>query len=65
MRIRDHSEANEKRKALASSKQVQPESPSAMQKASKTKLDMMSGDAEAADLDLSAFRGKVVYLCLS
>ena len=46
MMIKDHSEANEKLKTLAASKQVKlPESPSVMQKASKTKLDMMSGDS--------------------
>jgi putative membrane protein len=45
MMVKDHSAANDKLKALAASKQVSlPSSPSMMQKASKTKLDMMSGD---------------------
>jgi putative membrane protein len=45
MMVKDHSAANEKLKALAASKQVSlPSSPSVMQKASKTKLNMMSGD---------------------
>lgn len=46
MMIKDHSAANEKLKALAASKQVSlPDSPSLMQKASKEKLSMMSGDS--------------------
>jgi putative membrane protein len=46
MMVKDHSDANEKLKALAASKQVKlPESPSAMQKASGTKLGMMSGES--------------------
>ena len=46
MMVKDHTAANEKLKALAASKQVTlPDSPSLMQKASKTKLDMMSGDS--------------------
>lgn len=46
MMVNDHSAANEKLKALAASKQVVlPGSPSVMQKASRTKLDMMSGDS--------------------
>jgi putative membrane protein len=46
MMVKDHTAANEKLKALAASKQMTlPDSPSLMQKASKTKLDMMSGDS--------------------
>jgi putative membrane protein len=46
MMVKDHTAANEKLKALAASKQVSlPDSPSVMQKASKTKLNMMSGDS--------------------
>jgi putative membrane protein len=46
MMVTDHTAANDKLKALAASKQVAlPESPSLMQKASKSKLDMMSGDS--------------------
>ena len=46
MMVRDHTAANEKLKAVAASKQVSlPDSPSLMQKASKAKLDMMSGDS--------------------
>jgi putative membrane protein len=46
MMVKDHSAANDKLKALAASKQVSlPDSPSMMQKASKTKLNMMSGDS--------------------
>jgi putative membrane protein len=45
MMVKDHTAANEKLKALAASKQVAlPDSPSLAQKASKTKLDMLSGD---------------------
>ena len=46
MMVTDHTAANDKLKTLAASKQVAlPESPSLMQKASKSKLDMMSGDS--------------------
>ena len=46
MMVTDHTAANDKLKALAASKQVTlPESPSLMQKASKAKLDMLSGDS--------------------
>jgi putative membrane protein len=46
MMVRDHTAANERLKALAATKQVVlPDSPSLTQKASKTKLDMMSGDS--------------------
>jgi putative membrane protein len=46
MMVKDHSAANDKLKALAASKQVSlPDSPSMMQKASKTKLNMMSGES--------------------
>jgi putative membrane protein len=46
MMVKDHTAANEKLKALAATKQVGlPDSPSVMQKASKAKLDMMSGDS--------------------
>jgi putative membrane protein len=45
MMVKDHTAANEKLKTLAASRQVTlPDSPSLMQKASKTKLDMMSGE---------------------
>lgn len=45
MMVKDHSAANDKLKALAASKQVSlPDSPSVMQKATKTKLNMLSGD---------------------
>ena len=45
MMVKDHSAANEKLKSLAASKQVSlPDSPSVMQKATKTKLNMLSGD---------------------
>ena len=45
MMVTDHTAANEKLKAVAAAKQVSlPDSPSLMQKASKKKLDMMSGD---------------------
>jgi putative membrane protein len=44
MMVKDHTAANEKLKALGVSKQVSlPDSPSMMQKATKTKLEMMSG----------------------
>jgi putative membrane protein len=56
MMIKDHSAANEKLKKLAASKQVNlPDSPSLMQKASKTKLDMMSGDS----FDKSYIKGMI------
>jgi putative membrane protein len=46
MMVKDHTAANNKLKALAASKQVSlPDSSSVMQKATKTKLNMMSGDA--------------------
>jgi putative membrane protein len=46
MMVKDHTAANEKLKGLAASKQVSlPDSPSIMQKASKTKLNMLSGDS--------------------
>jgi putative membrane protein len=46
MMVKDHTAANEKLKALAASEQVTlPDSPSLMQKASKTKLNMLSGDS--------------------
>jgi putative membrane protein len=45
MMVKDHSAANEKLKSLAASKQVSlPDSPSVMQKATKTKLNMLSDD---------------------
>jgi putative membrane protein len=44
--VKDHTAANDKLKALAASEQVTlPDSPSLMQKASKTKLNMLSGDS--------------------
>jgi putative membrane protein len=56
MMVKDHSAANEKLKALAASKQVSlPSSPSVMQKASKTKLNMMSGES----FDKSYIKGMV------
>ena len=46
MMIKDHTAANQKLKALAASEQVSlPDSPSMMQKASKAKLSMLSGDS--------------------
>ena len=46
MMVTDHTAANEKLKAVAAAKQVSlPDSPGLMQKASKKKLDMMSGDS--------------------
>jgi putative membrane protein len=46
MMVKDHTAANEKLKALAASEQVSlPDSPSLMQKASKAKLNMLSGDS--------------------
>lgn len=46
MMIKDHTAANEKLKALAASKDVSlPSSPSMMQKATKTRLNMLSGDS--------------------
>jgi putative membrane protein len=45
MMVKDHTAANDKLKALAASKQVSlPDSSSMMQKATKTKLNMLSGD---------------------
>src|ERR1700748_2840925 len=45
MMVKDHRAANEKLKALAGRKQVSlPDSPSVMQKASKAKLNVLSGD---------------------
>jgi putative membrane protein len=45
MMVKDHTAANDKLKALAATKQVSlPDSSSVMQKATKTKLNMMSGD---------------------
>jgi putative membrane protein len=46
MMVKDHTAANDKLKTVAAAKQVAlPDSPSVMQKASKKKLDMMSGDS--------------------
>jgi putative membrane protein len=46
MMVKDHSAANQKLKALASSMQVAlPDSPSLMQKASMAKLELLSGDS--------------------
>ncbi len=46
MMVTDHTAANDKLKTVAAAKQVSlPDSPSLMQKASKTKLDMLSGDS--------------------
>jgi putative membrane protein len=46
MMVKDHTAANEKLKALAASEQVSlPEGPSLMQKASKSRLNMLSGDS--------------------
>jgi putative membrane protein len=46
MMVRDHTAANAKLKALAASEQVSlPEGPSLVQKASKTRLTMLSGDS--------------------
>ena len=46
MMVKDHTAANDKLKALAASKHLSlPDSPSLMQKASKTKLSMLSGDS--------------------
>ena len=45
MMVKDHSAANEKLKSLAASKQESlPAGPSVMQKATKAKLDLLSGD---------------------
>jgi putative membrane protein len=45
MMVKDHTAANDKLKALAASKQVSlPDNSSVMQKATKTKLNMLSGD---------------------
>jgi putative membrane protein len=46
MMVKDHTAANDKLKALAASVQVTlPDSPSLMQKASKTKLNMLSAES--------------------
>ena len=46
MMVKDHTAADDKLSAIATTKQVSlPDGPSLMQKASKTKLDMMSGDS--------------------
>lgn len=46
MMVTDHTAANDKLKTVAAAKQVSlPDSPSLMQKASKRKLEMMSGDS--------------------
>lgn len=46
MMVKDHTAANDKLSAIAKSEQVNlPDGPSLMQKGSKTKLDMMSGDS--------------------
>jgi putative membrane protein len=56
MMVKDHSAANEKLKALAASKQVSlPDSPSMTQKASKTKLNLLSGDS----FDKSYIKGMI------
>jgi putative membrane protein len=56
MMVKDHSAANQKLKALAASKQVSlPDSPSMMQKASKTKLNLLSGDS----FDKSYIKGMI------
>jgi putative membrane protein len=56
MMVKDHSAANDKLKALAASEGVSlPDSPSMMQKASKTKLNMMSGDS----FDKSYIKGMI------
>jgi putative membrane protein len=46
MMVKDHTAANDKLKALAASEHVSlPDSPSLMQKASKKKLDMLTGNS--------------------
>ncbi len=46
MMVTDHTAANDKLKTVAAAKQVSlPDSPNLMQKASKAKLEMMSGDS--------------------
>jgi putative membrane protein len=46
MMVKDHSAADDKLKSLAMSEQVAlPDGPTIMQKATKTKLDLMSGDS--------------------
>ena len=56
MMVKDHTAANEKLKALAASEQVSlPDSPSVMQKASKAKLDLLSGDT----FDKSYIKGMI------
>ena len=56
MMVKDHTAANDKLKTVAAAKQVSlPDSPSFMQKASKAKLDMMSGDS----FDKSYIKGMI------
>ena len=56
MMIKDHTAANKKLAAIAARKQIKlPTSPSMMQKASKTKLNMMSGDS----FDKSYIKGMI------
>ena len=56
MMVKDHSAANEKLKALASSKDITlPSSPSVGQMASKTKLNVLSGDT----FDKSYVKGQI------
>jgi putative membrane protein len=56
MMVKDHTAANEKLKALAASKQVSlPDSSSVMQKATRTKLNMLSGDT----FDKSYIKGMI------
>jgi putative membrane protein len=56
MMVKDHSAANDKLKTLAASKQQSlPDSPSMMQKASKTKLNMLSGES----FDKSYIKGMI------
>jgi putative membrane protein len=56
MMIKDHSAANEKLKAIAAGKGIKlPTSPSVMQRASKTKLEVLSGNT----FDKSYIKGMV------
>jgi putative membrane protein len=56
MMVKDHSAANVKLKALAASERVSlPDSPSMMEKASRTKLNMLSGDS----FDKSYIKGMI------
>lgn len=56
MMVKDHSAANEKLKALASSKDITlPTSPSVGQMATKTKLNLLSGDT----FDKSYVKGQI------